>query len=261
MAARAIWKGKIKLGTTRISVDVYPAVVDKTVHFHILEERTKTRVKQHMVNPSTGEEVPSDEIRKGYEVEPGTFVLLTDQDLEKIEPEPSREIEITHFIPSTQLGPEWYDRPYYLGPDGNREDYFALVEALRNKEKEGIARWVMRKKEYVGALRAEGDYLMLLTMRHDEEVVSAGDLPSPGGRDLDKKELTMAKQLVEALEGEFDPAEFKDEYRERVMELIDKKAKGKTTRLHAVKSKRATSSLTGALSRSLKQLKKEKAAA
>ena len=94
MAARAIWKGVLKLGAARVPVNLFSAVVDRTVHLHILEKRTKSRVKQHMVDPTTGKEVPSDEIRKAYEVEPGTFVMLTDEDLESLEPEPSRDIEL-----------------------------------------------------------------------------------------------------------------------------------------------------------------------
>src|SRR6185436_7661904 len=125
-------------------------------------------------------------------------------------------------------------------------------------EKEGIVRWVMRGKEYVGALRSEGDYLMLITLRHAEEVVSAQNLPAPGGRSLDKKEVSMAGQLVELLEGEFDPNQFKDEYRDRVLEFIEQKAKGKRPRLHVVKSKRGTSSLDKVLSRSIASLKKQK---
>jgi DNA end-binding protein Ku len=258
MAARAIWKGKLKLGTTAVPVDLYSAVVDKTVRFHILEERTESRVKQHMVNPETNEEVPNDEIQKGYQVEPGTFVILTDEELEKLRPKPSRDIEIMRFVPAEHISSQWYDRPYYLGPDGDEEAYFALADALANQEKEGIARWVMRGKEYLGALRSQDDYLMLVTLRHAEEVISAEDLPAPGGRALDKKEISMAKQLVELLEGEFDPAEFQDEYRERVEEFIEQKAKGKRPRLHAVQSKRGTSSLDKALSRSIANLKKQK---
>src|SRR4030095_13711586 len=227
MAARAIWKGKLKLGSTAVPVKLYSAVSDKTIRFHILEDRTQLRVKQHMVDPGTNKEVPNDEIQKGYQIEPGTFVILTDEELEKLQPEPSRNIEITRFVPPDHVSSQWYDRPYYVGPDGDQNNYFALVDALANKDREGIARWVMRGKEYAGALRSQDDYLMLVTLRHPEEVISALDLPTPSGKALDKKEIGMAKQLVELLEGEFDPNEFHDEYRERVLEFIELKAKGK----------------------------------
>jgi DNA end-binding protein Ku len=261
MSARAIWKAKLKLNGTRIPVDLYSAVADRTVHFNILEEKTMTRVKQHMVDPESGKEVPADEIRKAYQVEPGTFVILNDDELESLEPEPSREIEITHFVPPASVDAQMFERPYYLGPDGDQEAYFALTEALNSKGKEGIARWIMRKKEYSGVLRAEGDYLFLVTLRDPKQVVSAKDLPTHAGRDLDQKELKMATQLVEALEGDFDPTEFRDEYRDRVLEFIERKAKSKAPKLHVVRSKRATTSLESALDRSIKQLKKEKKAA
>src|SRR4029453_1505544 len=137
--------------------------------------------------------------------EPGVFVILTKEELEQVQPKPSRDIEILRFVPPQKISSLWYDRPYYLGPDGDQTAYFALAEALANKEKEGIARWVMRGKEYVGALRSQDDYLMLVTLRHAEEVVQPEELPAPEGRSLDRKEINMAKQLVELLEGEFDP--------------------------------------------------------
>ena len=258
MAARAIWKGKLKLGSTSVPVDLYSAVTDKTVHFNILEERTKSRIKQHMVNPETNKEVANDEIQKGYLVEPGLFVILTDEELEKFDPEPSRDIEITRFISPQQLSSQWYDRPYYLGPDGDSDAYFALAQALENKEKQGIARWVMRGKKYLGALRPLDGYLTLVTLRHAGEVVSAAELPEIAGRALDKKELAMAKQLVQLLEGDFDPAEFSDEYREKLMEFIEQKAKGKRPKLHAVQSKRPSPSLEKTLAKSIETLKKQK---
>jgi DNA end-binding protein Ku len=260
MTARAIWKGELKIDSAKVPVKLYSAVKDQTVRFHILEEKSNTRVKQHMVEPESGKEVTSEEIQKGFEVEPGTFVILEKEELEKLEPEESREIEITEFVPPEGIPPEYYDRPYYLGPDGDQTAYFALAEALKNKEKEGVARWVMRKRPYVGALRAEDDHLGLFTLRHAEEVLSAKDLPHPAGRAPDKKELTMAKQLVEMLKGEFDPKDYKDEYRERVMEFVEKKAKGHKPRLHLVKTKRKTTSLDKVLSKSIEALKKKKAA-
>src|SRR6266478_2540859 len=220
MAARAIWKGDLKLNSTRVPVKLYSAVQDRTVRFHILDEKSKTRVKQHMVEPDSGKEITNDQIQKGFEIEPGTFVILDEKELQKLEPEASREIEITQFVSPMEIPPEYFDRPYYLGPDGNESAYFALAEALQKKDREGVAHWVMRKQPYVGALRAEDDHLMLFTLRNAEEVLSAKDLPRPSGRAPEKKELAMATQLVELLKGEFDPKEFKDEYRERVMEII-----------------------------------------
>jgi len=261
MAARAIWKGELKLGTTKIPVKLYSAVIDRTVHFHILDEKHLMRVKQHMVSPDSGDEVATEEIQKGYEIEPGRFVVVTNEELEQLEPKPSREIEIAEFVPPEAVSQQWYERPYYLAPDGDQKAYFALVEALKNRNREGIAHWVMRKKHYVGALRAEGDYLVLVTLRNAEEVISAKDLPKPAGRAPTQKELTMAKQLIGMLEDEFNAADYKDEYRERVMEFIEKKAKGKAPRLRAVKTRRKPSSLDSVLQKSLQALRKEKRAA
>ena len=257
MATRAIWKGDLKLNSAKVPVKLYSAVQDKTVRFHILEQKSKTRVKQHMVESDTGKEVSSEEIQKGFEVEPGTFVILDQEELRQLEPESSREIEITQFVAPAQIPPEYFDRPYYLGPDGDQAAYFALAEALKNKEREGVVRWVMRKQTYVGAVRAVDDYLMLFTLRHAEEVLSAQDLPRPSGRAPEKKELAMATQLVELLKGDFEAKDYKDEYRERVMEFVEKKAKGHKPRLQLVQSKKRTTSLDRVLSKSIEALKKQ----
>ncbi len=261
MAARAIWKGDLKIGSTKIRVKLYSGVVDRTVHFHILDDKHLMRVKQHMVKPESGDEVGNEEVQKGYEIEPGKFVLITDEELEELEPQPSRDIEINEFVPPEAISQQWYERPYYLAPDGDEKAYFALAEALNNRNREGIAHWVMRNKTYVGALRSEGDYLLLVTLRNAAEVISARDLPKPAGRAPTQKELNMAKQLVGLLEGEFNAADYKDEYRQRVMEFIEHKAKGKAPRLRAVKSKRKAASLDSVLAKSLQSLKKEKRAA
>lgn len=261
MAARAIWKGELKIGTTKVPVKLFSGVTDRGIHFHILEGKHRTRVKQHMVSPESGDEVANEEIRKGYEIEPGKFVILEDDELEALEPEPSREIEVTEFVPPAAVSQQWYERPYYLAPDGDINAYFALAEALKNKEREGIAHWVMRKKAYVGALRAQDDYLLLFTLRNAEEVISARDLPQPAGRAPTAKELSMARQLVGLLEGEFNAADYKDEYRARVKEFLERKAKGKAPRLQAVKSKPKVTSLDSMLARSVASLRKGKRAA
>lgn len=261
MAARAIWKGILKVGSAKVPVKLYSAVSDRTVRFHVLDDSHKLRIKQHMVDPDSGDEVTNEEIQKGYEIEPGSFVILTEEELKSIEPEPSREIEITEFVPPDEVSQQWYERPYYLGPDGDQKAYFALVEALKNREVEGIAHWVMRNKSYVGALRAEGDYLMLVSLRNAAEVILARDLAKPAGPAPTAKELNMAQHLVSLMQGEFNPADYKDEYRERVLEFIEKKAKGHAPRLRAVKTKRKAGSLDSVLAKSLAALKKEKRAA
>jgi DNA end-binding protein Ku len=259
MAGRAIWKADLRIGTIAVPIKLYSAVVDRTIRFHILDEK-KERVKQHMVEPENGQEVPSAEIVKGFEFEKGKFVVLTEEELKELEPEASREVQLAGFVSAGDIGPQWYDRPYWLGPDGDSTGYFALAEALANRRKEGLAHWVMRKKAYVGALRAEGDYLSLVTLRNAEEVVAAKELPSVRVS-LSQKEINLGKQLVELLEGEFDPAAFKNEYRARLTEFIESKSRGKAPRLHLVKSKRASTSLDSTLAKSIAALKKEKTAA
>lgn len=261
MAARPIWKGELKISSTKIPVKLYSAVEDRTVRFHVLDDRHLMRIKQHMIDPDNGEEVSSEEIQKGYEVEPGKFVILTDEDLESLKPQPSREIEITEFVPPEQISQQWYERPYYAGPDGDEEAYFALAEALANRKREGVAHWVMRNKAYVGALRSQDGHLILVTLRNASEVISAQDLPKPAGPAPTQKELNMAKHLVSMLEGEFNPADYKDEYRARVMEFIARKAKGHAPKLRAVRSTRKTGSLDSLLAKSLESLRKGKRAA
>jgi DNA end-binding protein Ku len=247
-----MWKGVIQMEGASLPVKLYSAVEDRTVHFHIVDDRTMQRVRQRMVNPDTNEEVPAEKIRKGYEAGPGEYVLLTDKELAALNPPASRDITISEFVKASTLAPQWYNRPYYLGPDHSRKEYFALARALAEEGAAAIAHWVMRNKRYNGLLRAEGDYLMLITLRFAEEVLAARDLPSPEGRALDEREVKMAGQLIETLKGEFDPQQFKDEYRQRVVELVQAKAAGHKPRLKALPKRKPTESLADALQASLK---------
>ena len=253
--ARAMWKGDITIGRTTIPVKMFSAVQDQGVHFRLLHETDKQPVKQHMVNPETDEVVEHADVRKGYVDDGGIVVMLDDEELDALKPEPSRDIEITRFVPRTAISHGWYDRPYWLGPDsGGNGSYFALARALEEEEKEGVAKWVMRGKEYVGALVAESGYLMLITLRHAGEVVESKDLPRLAGRALDRKEVTLAQQLVSALEGEWNPAEFQDEYRDRLMEFIKSKAKGRAPKVKKIRPKKETTkSLADVLEASLKK--------
>lgn len=261
MAARAMWKGRIRFGDVDVPVKLYSAVQDQAVHFRLLDAKRKEPIKQQMVDPETGDVVEYASVRKAYETEDKELVILDPEELAELEPPESREIEVTRFVPLEAISHVWYDRPYYLGPDDNAAGYFALAKALRSQEREGVARWVMRKKEYVGSLRPEGDYLMLMTLRHAGEVVPASALKAPAGRELDEREVRMARQLVEAMSGEFDIAAYRDEYRERVLDLVQAKAAGKVIKFPKAEKKTEEKSLADVLERSLQVAKKEKKSA
>jgi DNA end-binding protein Ku len=263
MAARAIWKGVVRIGSEALPVKLYSAVEDHDVHFHLLHDADHERVRQRMVNPETREEVPREQIQKGYPVDSGTFVVVTKEELASTAPEPSREIEITRCVPSAAVPEAWYARPYYLGPDGSSSAYFALAEALRDAYRTAIARWVMRGRPYQGALRAHGEYLVLISLHHTGEVADLHELQAPSGREFDKRELQLAEQLIAALAGDFDANAFHDEHRARVLELIEQKAKGKKVGKRRIKPLRRTEpgKLTNALAASLASVRKERKSA
>lgn len=246
-----MWNGTLAVGKLRIDVKLYAAIEDVAVHFHLLHERDLQRLEQHMVNPRTGQVRAKDEIHKGFEVRPGTFVLLEESELAQLEPEPSKTIEVQAFVPEAEVAPVWFERPYHLGPAGKSPEYLALVRVLAEQRQLGIAHWVMRKHAYVGALRSNGEHLTLCTLHDASEVVSAPKVEA-APRAADARELAMAEQLVEALAGEFDPQEFKDEHRERVRELVAAKARGKTVKMPKRERQRAPQPLGTALEQSLK---------
>lgn len=257
MAARAIWKGVLRFGDVEVPVKLYSAVEDRKVHFRLLDEKRAKPVEQRMVHPESGKPVAKEKVRKGYEAEPGLFVVLEEDDLAAAQPPPSRDIELTRFVDPAEIEPPWYERPYWLGPDGEEahEPYFALARALEREGKEGVARWTMRKKGYVGALRPRDGRLMLVTLRFAGEVISAADLPAPRGRALAERELAMARQLVEALEDEFRPEEYRDEFRESVRELIAARAAGASAKIAKFRPKKPSDDLDRALAASLEQTK------
>lgn len=258
MGARAIWKAHLRFGAVDVPVKLYSAVQDRAVHFRLLDAKRHEPVKQHMVDPDTGDVVDFADIRRAYQTDEGQLVILDEEDLEKATPEASRDIQITHFVPPEKISHQWYDRPYFLGPDEEDERYFALAQALEKRGVEGVARWVMRNKEYAGALRAEDGYLMLITLRHAGEVVPASALPAPTGRALDDREVAMARQLIAAMEDEFDIAAFHDEYRERVQELVEAKAAGRVVKFPRAPRRTAETDLADVLQASLAASGKER---
>jgi DNA end-binding protein Ku len=261
MAARALYRATIRVGKTAVPVKLYGAVEDREVHFRLLHEKDGTPVKQRMVHPKTGKEVPAEEVRRGVEVEPGVFVVVEREEIEGVAPKPSRDITLSRVVPAGAVDQAYYDRPYFLGPDGDERRYFALAEALEKHGHEAIAHWVMRKREQHGALRASDGRLELVRLRFADEVVPASSLPRPAaGRALDPKERKLAEQLVEALAGPFEPEEFHDTFRERVQDLVKAKARGGTIEVPEYKPRKAEGSLAESLRASLRAQKEKRVA-
>lgn len=258
MTARAMWKGVIAFGSHEVPVKWYAAAQDHGISFRMLDEKTTRPVSQKMVDPTSGDPVPSEAVRRGYELEPGVFVLLTKEELSELDPESDRAIDVVAFVDPETLTSPWYDRPYWLAPDGDEEAYYALSRALSEKNAVGIARWTMRKRRYVGALRAEGPYLMMSTLRHLGEVVPIEAVEAPRVK-VDDKEAKLAAQLVDALADELDLTEYRDEYTDRVAQLVEDKAKGKkVTAKKKPRKKKETVSLADSLRKSIDAAKKGK---
>jgi DNA end-binding protein Ku len=224
--ARAIWKGVLRFGDIRLPVKLFSAIEDRSIRFRLLHREDRVPLKQRMVNPRTGAAVEYRAARRGLQVEPDRIVMLSEDELAALEPEPSRDIGITRFVDPAAINHQWYDRPYYLGPDEDAGAYHALARALAARQKEGVARWAMRKKRYLGALRAQDGHLMLITLRHAEAVIPASDLEAPSGRPLGEKERAMGERFIAALTEDFEPERYRDEYRERVSALIEIKRRG-----------------------------------
>ncbi|MGI9623114.1 MAG: Ku protein [Acidimicrobiales bacterium] len=227
---RAIWSGSISFGLVNIPVKLYSAVSRKNVRFNMLDGETGTRIKQRRVNPDTGEEVPNDKIIKGYELGEGRYVTVTDEELASLDPVASRTIDLQEFVLQSEIDPVFYDNAYYLAPDPvAKKAYALLVHAMEEADRVGVARFVMRTKQYLAAIRVRHGKLMMSTMVYDDEVNSAEDID--GLHDLDEVELTeaeleMAEQLIESLAAPFEPEKFEDTYRNQVLDLIDRKAAG-----------------------------------
>lgn len=255
--ARAIWKGVVKIGRTELPVKLYSAVQERTVRFRLLHKTDLQPVKQQLVSSDSGEELDYGAVRKAFPVGRGRAVVLEDRELESIEPRPSRDIEVTRFVKAGEIDHRFYERAYYLGPDSSSGAYFAAAEALQRSEKEGIARWVMRNRSYVGALRPENGYLMLIALRHADEVIAADSLGPPSGRELSAREVAMAKQLLKALEGDFVPEDYRDEYRARVLELVETRDRGGRVKVAKFRPRKtAEDKLANALEKSLSGLRK-----
>jgi len=225
-----IWSGNISFGLVTVPVKLVTAVRSKDVRFNQLEEGTGARIRYRRVSEASGEEVPNERIQKGYEIASGQYVVVDQEELEKLTPKASHTIDIQDFVDLEQIDPLYFEQPYYLVPDRAAEKpYRLLIDAMTDLQKVAVGKIVLRAKEHLVAIRPLDGALCIETMRHADEVIPIETIEEiPRGDDIapSQKELDMARQLIEALSGEFEPEKYHDAYREQLLEIIEKKAAG-----------------------------------
>jgi len=234
---RAVWSGSISFGLVNIPIKLFNAVSRKNVSFNQIDSRTGSRVKMQRVSAADGSEVPYEAIVKGYELSPDRYVLIEPEELDALDPEATHTIDIEEFISLSEIDPIFYDAAYYVAPvKGTEKPYALLVRAMEQEGKVAIARFVMRTKQYLAALRPKDGKLLISTMVYADEVIPAeeiSDLDGVEAIEVSDRELAMAKQLIDSLTNEFAPEQFRDEYRDKVLELIEQKAAGVETIVEA----------------------------
>ncbi len=252
MSARAVWRGVLKFDGVEVGVKLYSALENRSVSFRLLSREHREPVRQVLLDQESGEFLQYGDAGRGF-VQGDKLVALSDDELASLEPEPSRVIEVKTFVAPELLDARWFERPYYLGPDSDEEAWHALAAALERTQKVGLARWVMRKKEYVGGLRSYRGYPMLVTMRNIEEVLGLDAVDLRDDTGVKERELAMAAQLIKMMEDRFEPGSYADEYRERVLDLVEQKKQGKTVKLPEPEEVAPVTDLAAALERSLEQ--------
>jgi DNA end-binding protein Ku len=259
--ARATWSGAISFGLVTVPVQMFTAVRSQTLRFRQLHAETKAPVKQKRVDAETGEEVSYDDIVKGYEVPGGGYVVVDPAELAELDPDASRLVDIRDFVEQADIDPIYYDRPYYLAPDGEAaaKPYRLLTEAMERSGKVAIASFVMRNKEHLAAIRARDGLLVLSTMHHADEVADPAGLDVSGRLEeveVRDREVEMAGQLIDSLLTDFDPHCYPDEHRARVEAYLEAKAEGQEVQMPT--SDRETGNvvdLVAALEQSLERAK------
>jgi DNA end-binding protein Ku len=228
--ARSIWTGAISFGLVTVPVKLYSAVNRKTVRFHQLAGKSHNRIAQKRVDAQSDKEVPYEEIVKGFEIAPDRYVVVEPGELDALQPEKTKTIDIEDFVELSQIDPIYYDHPYYLAPGpGGAKPYKLLAEAMHETGKVAIARVVIRSKEQLVAIRPMGGALEMATMLFADEIIPPDRLEEISEirrAKTNKRELDIAKQLVSSLAGDFDPDKYRDSYREEVLQLIQRKAHG-----------------------------------
>ncbi len=265
---KTFWKGSISFGLVNIPVALYAAESNQKVSFRLLDRRDFSPVRYQRVNERSGKEVSWDEIVKGYEYDEGEYVVLSDADFERANVEATHTIEIVAFVDLTEISPMFFQKPYYLAPLKHGEKGYALLrEVMRRTGKAGIARVVLRSREYLAAVTVHGEVLVLNLLRFAHELRGTNNLEVPG-HDLkrlkiNEREIEMAQQLVEAMQDSWRPERFHEQYRDDLMKIIDAKIKsGKTKTLDergrapAVRASKVVD-ITKLLKRSVDEAQKE----
>jgi DNA end-binding protein Ku len=265
--ARAIWSGSISFGLLNVPVKLYSAVAQRNISLREIRESDGARIRHRRVAEGTDEEVPYEKIQKAFEITSGNYVPISRDEIAALAPKKSRAVEVQDFVGLEEIDPIYFDSPYYLGPaEGAEKAYSLLASAMQASGKVAIARFVLRNKEHLAALRAQDGILTLTTMRFADEVVPPEELedvlPAEPPK-VAKKEVEMAERLIDSLTGEFEPGAYRDEYREELMALIERKAEGKEIVAPRESEPEATAApdLMAALEESIAAVKGKKASA
>lgn len=224
--ARAIWKGSISFGLVNIPVGLYAAETRDDISFKLLDKKTMSPIHYKRVSEESGKEVPWEETVRGYELESGKYVVMSDEDLKRAAPEATQTIDIVDFVDLDDISPLYFDKPYYLAPDKKGAKAYALLrEVLRRTKKVGIAKVVIRTRQYLAAVVARGDVLTLELMRYAHELRDPSEVDVPAGKQgVSEREVDMAERLVEGMVAAWDPEKYKDTYRQELMKTIEKRA-------------------------------------
>lgn len=225
---RPVWSGSIGFGLVSIPVQLYNATEDSSVNLDLLHKPDMGKIGYQKICKAEGKPVANDEIMKGYEISKDEYVLLDEKDLAQVEAEKSKSIDIIRFIDVSEVDSIYFEKPYYLVPaKGGNKPYALLRKALEQSNRAALAQFVMRNKSHLTLVKVHDDILILNMMRFPEEIRSVQDLELPTDTKLDPKELDLAMALIDQLTGTFNPSEFKDTYKDSLMQIIDEKAEGR----------------------------------
>jgi DNA end-binding protein Ku len=235
---RAIWKGNISFALVTIPISLFSATRRNELSFHYLHKKDLSTVSYKRFCDAENSEVPWEEITRGYEYEKGQFVEITDEDLEKADVELSKTIQIMEFVQEDEIDPLYFDKPYYLEPQKGGEHAYALMrEALAKSRRVGIARVVLKSKEHLAAVKTMANMMTLQTMRFAHEIVDAGQLNLPTKVEVSKKEMDLANMLISSMADKFEPEKYKDDYYEKVQQVIQLKVQGVSPKAPAAAKK------------------------